>query len=110
AQRAVGGTIGRIADCLKAVSANEARADQQMDRGFLGCRMRAHHTCQCVAVGNSDGGKLQSCRMADNLMRMRGAAQERKIGGGDQFGEGSHANIPCTYHRGMPPWPYRPSR
>ena len=100
AQPAVRGPVGRVADRFEAVAGHETRADGQADAGFLGRRMRAHDARQRIAVGNADGGQLQFRRLADHLVRMRGPAQEREVGGSDQLGKGGHANSPCTNHRG----------
>ena len=57
---------------------------------LLGRRVRAHHAGQRVAVGDADGGQPQLRRLPDHLLRMRGPAQEREVGGGHQLGEGGH--------------------
>ena len=66
----------------------------------LRCRVGAHHASERIAIRNADGGELELGGLADHLMRVRGAAQEREIGAGDEFGECAHANTPCTNHCG----------
>ena len=52
--------------------------------------MAADDAGQRVAVGDGDAGKAETGRGEGHLFRMRGAAQEREIGGDGEFGEGGH--------------------
>ena len=61
-----------------------------------------------VAVGNADAGMAEREGGHDQVLRVRGAAQEGKIGGGRQFGIDrvtAHANSPCRNQRGGAPAP-----
>src|SRR3712207_7396182 len=58
--------------------------------------MSADDACQGVAVGDGDGGEAEMPRLGDELLGMRAAAQEGKIGGEDRKStrlNSSHANI-----------------
>ena len=101
AQPAVGGAIGGIAGRLEAIAGDKARTDEQANLVLLGGGVGTHHTGQRIAVGNADGGEPQLRRLPDHLVRMRGPAQKREVGGGDQLGEGGHGN-PSAIAAGRP--------
>ena len=77
---------------------------------LLGFVVSAHHAGKRIAVGDADGGKPEFIGARHHFLRMRGAAQEGKIGGDGQFGVGVHriahanslhANNPCTNQRAV---------
>ncbi len=89
-QPAVGNTVARIdQDVGRAVDENDARSDQKpwlvLDLGITEFLESAHHAGQRVVVGDADDGNPQISRLMHILLRMRTAAQERKIRGDADF-------------------------
>jgi hypothetical protein len=93
AQASVSGAVDRIAGRLEAVGGDEACAHAQADIMLLRGSVGPHHAGQRIAVGDADRGKTQRGSLSDHLVRMRGPAQEREVGGGDQLGEGGHGRL-----------------
>ena len=53
---------------------------------------------QGVAVADPDGLDPQGVGAEHQLVRMRGAPQEREVGGRLQLGVAGHPNTPCSHH------------
>src|SRR5260370_41617432 len=124
-QAAVSLPVARISQNVRrAIHEDEARTDQKFwlvfDVGIVELLVSPHHACQRIVVGNADDGKAQIASLMHVILRMRSAAQERKIRGDSDFGIRMciHANSPCTNQlegAGLPPslprsLPYRPAR
>src|SRR5258708_29553230 len=102
-QPAVSFPIARIdQNVRRAIHEDEARTDQKLwlvfDVGIFEFLVSPHHACQRIVVGDADDGKAQIASLMHVILRMRSAAQERKIRGDSDFGitMGVHANNPCT--------------
>src|SRR5260370_39885096 len=102
-QPAVSLPVARIdQDVRRAVHENEARTDQKFwfvfDVGIFELLVSPHYACQRIVVGNADDRKTQIASLMHVILRMRSAAQERKIRRDSDFGiaGGIHANSPCT--------------
>src|SRR5439155_27108322 len=100
---AIGRAIAAIdQEVRRAVGENEARTDQEFWLvGYLGIvefLVGPHHPGQRVLIGDADDGKTQFARLMHIGLRMRPAAQERKIRRDADFGVSHivHANSPCT--------------
>ena len=109
----IGGSIGRQAQQRRAVLAVQAYADDQADAGLLGGDMGSHDAGQRVAVGDRDGTMAQVRGRLGQLLRVRGAAQEREVRGDlklDVIGHRRHPKRPCRYHCGAAPPPSEPGR
>ncbi len=82
----------------------ELRSDDEPESTFLRRPMRTHDPRERAFVG--DGERLVTERVSalHQLFRMRGAAQEGKVGAAVQLGVGGgcHANMPCTNQRPVP--------
>jgi len=82
---------------------SQPRADEQLYFSLFGFVIGAHHAGKGIAVGDADGDKPKFIGGRDHLLRVRGAAQEGKVGGYGELGIGghrySHANNPCTNQR-----------
>lgn len=113
AEAAPGGAIGRIAEKPRAAVQVEAGAGQEAQAHLLGRCVRAHHAGDGVAVGEAERGDAECLGVGDELVRMRAAFEERKVGDGLQLGIGrqarqtpggcharGHAKSPCTNQRG----------
>ena len=90
AKAAVSFAIRWISQNLKAVDGDKPRADKKFDVAIFSLGISAHYTGKAVAVGDADGGKAEFICSLDHLLRVRGAAQEGKIGGHGKFGIGDH--------------------
>src|SRR3984957_11247222 len=104
AEPAVGSAVARIdQNVRRAVHKNEARTDQKFrlagDFGIFEFLVSPHHAGQRVVVGNADDGKTKLARLMHVILRMRAAAQERKVRRDSDFGIAAfgHANSPCMY-------------
>ena len=91
AEPRIGRPVGRPAQQGSAVDQIEAAADQEAQTTGLGLLMRADDAGQAVAVGERQARETQRLRLHDQLLGMRGAAQEAEVGGGLQLGVGGHA-------------------
>ena len=80
-QPAIGGAVRGIGEQARAVAQVEAAADDEPDPDLFRRMMRAHDAGQAVAVGDRDRLMAERGRGQHQLVRMRGAAQEREIGG-----------------------------
>ncbi len=87
AEAAIGGAVGHPGgDIGRAVAEDEAAADG-IARAGLSCReMAAHDAGQGVAVGDGKAGEAEHGGGGGELLRVRSAAQERKIRGGEELG------------------------
>jgi len=111
-EAAIGGAIARKAENIScAVAKDEASADRELQaacRRLIVSRinMRTHDAGKSVAIGNADALETKLKGAGDELFRMRGATQEREIGGDGEFRErnawprGAHAKSPCMNQRG----------
>jgi hypothetical protein len=104
-EAAIGGAGFRIADHLRSVGWNKARADQQAQPGLFCGDMCPHGAGQRVAIGDADGDMAKALGDRNEFLCMGGAAQEGEVGCNGEFGISAHANSPCTYHSGAPPRP-----
>src|ERR1700744_648630 len=99
AQPAVRGTIARIdQDVRRAVDEDDPGSDQKPRLVFyvwiIELLESPHDAGERVVVGDADDRKAKFCRLVDIGLRMRAAAQERKIRGDADF-RVIHANNPC---------------
>ena len=99
AEPGIGRLVGRPAQERGAVHQIEPAADQEAEAAGLGLRMRPHDAGQAVAVGERQAGEPQRLRLHDQLLRVRGAAQEAEIGGGLQLGIAHGLGIAGHGHR-----------
>src|SRR6202023_3082537 len=101
--QAINFPIARIYQNIRrSIHEDEARTDQKLwlvfDVGVFEVLVIPPHACQRIVVGDADDGKAQIASLMHVILRMRSAAQERKIRGDSDFGitMGVHANNPCT--------------
>ncbi len=99
------GAVARIGqDVGRAVGKDEARAGMVAQRQLLLAldQMGAHHAGHRVAVGEAEPGEAGMLGLHDELLGMRGAAQEGEIRGGGEFDvhRVPHANVPCRNQSG----------
>ncbi len=78
---AIGGAIRGVGEQARAVAQIETAADDEADPDLFGRMMRAHDAGKAVAVGDRDRPMTERGRGQHQLVRMRGAAQKREIGG-----------------------------
>ncbi len=98
----IGRAIGKDQPCADGQPEAVRRPASFAQNGFVG-HMCAHHACNGVAVGNAKASHAEVMRGPHHLCRMRSAAQEAVVGGGDKFGKWKapvHANSPCRYQFG----------
>ena len=90
AEPTVGRSVGRIGQHLEAVDGNKPHADDELDIVLSRFVVSAHYAGKRIAIGNADGEQIKGCGGGDHLVRMRGAAQERKVRGDSEFGVDAH--------------------
>ena len=93
---AVGGPVGGEAQQPGAVREVEPGADEQADAGRLGRLVRPDHAGQAVAVGDRGRAVAERSSGGNQLLRMRGAAEEAEVAGDlklDVAG-GGHREVP----------------
>ena len=66
-------------------------ADEQRQAMRAGCPVRPHDTGQRCFIGDGQRAVAESLRVFDQFFRMRGTAQEGKIGAAVKFGVGRKA-------------------
>src|SRR5579862_494484 len=86
AEAAVSLAVCRISQHFKTVGGDKPRADKQLDIAIFGLGISAHHTGERVAVSDADACQSEFNGGVDHFLRMRGAAQEREIGGDGELG------------------------
>src|SRR5579871_2161485 len=99
AEPAVSRAIARIDQNIRrAIDENDPRSHQRpwlvRDVGILEFLEGPHDTSKRVVVGNADDGDTKFSGLMDIGLRMRAAAQERKVRGDADF-RVTHANNPC---------------
>ena len=112
AQPTVGGAVAGIGeDVGRAVAEYEAYAAHhakvlRLIPVVAQEQVRPHDAGERVAVGDADPGETEHDRLGDELLRVRGAAQEGEVGRYAELGEAlglgetNHANSPCMNQRG----------
>src|SRR3954454_11039671 len=129
AEPAVSRAVARVEQNVRRVVIEyESRTDQKFCSVFelriVKLIVGPHHAGQRVVVGNTDDGKPKFAGLMHILLRMRAAAQKRKIRGDADLGivrrcanaGRVHANNPCTNQPGCTGLssftisPYNPSR
>src|ERR1700733_4612149 len=88
----------------RAVDKNDPRSDQEfwlvLDLGIIQFLESPHDAGERVVVGDADGRKTENGRLMNIGLRVRTAAQKRKVRGDADF-RVSHANSPCMNQFGM---------
>ena len=93
-EAAIGGAVARQAQEARAVLQIETRPDDELQPDLLGGEVRAHDAGKRVAVGDGERGQAQRLRLRDELLAMRGAAQEREVGRDLQLGVARRVLLP----------------
>jgi len=87
AESSVGGAVGGPdGDIRRPVAEGETATDGIACAGLLRCKMSAHNASQRVAVRDGKPCEAENRGGGCQFLRVRGAAQEREIRGGEQLG------------------------
>jgi hypothetical protein len=90
-ETAVGLAVARQAQEAQVLLQIEPRADDELQPDLLGGGVRAHDARKRIAVRDGERGKPQRLRLRDELLSVRGPAQEREVGRDLQLGVRRHA-------------------
>src|ERR1700733_15347060 len=86
AKPAIGGAVGWIGNGFEPINGDEPRSDQKLYFSISRLIKSAHHAGKRIAVGDTEGKAAEFVCGGHHFLRVRSAAQKRKISCYNEFG------------------------